>query len=91
MEDLFKICRFRYKNRITLPLDVFARKEETADEIVSWWNKGLPKKHQWYKPVFGFKKIFYTTTPPYPLEQQQLECAEELYERRKRNCEKRKK
>ena len=85
MEDVFKIWRFRYKNKITLPLDVFAREEKTAQEVVSWWNKDLPIEQQWYKPRFNFKHKAYSLIPPYELEQEQIKTAIELYERRKKN------
>lgn len=82
MEDIYELWRFRFKNHYTLPLDVFAREEKTALEVVEYWNKGLPKKQQWYKPIFGYKHSAYSTIPPYELEQQQIEYAQTLYERR---------
>lgn len=91
MKDIFKVWRFRFKNHITLPLDIYAREEKTAIEIVNWWNKDLPKEQQWYKPKFRFKHVAYTTTPPYELEQQQIKYATELYERRKEKHEEREK
>lgn len=87
MNELFKIYRFRYKNKFTLPLDVYARSEETADKVVYWWNKDLPIEQQWYKPRFRFRHKELTAIPPYEFEQMQLESAQELYERRK-ECEK---
>ena len=92
MVEVYKIWRFRFKNKFTLPLDVFARQEETAQEVVDWWNKDLPIEQQWYKPRFRFKRVAYTTLPPYELEQQQIQSAIEMYERRKEksgeSCEK---
>ena len=83
MEYIFQVIRFRFKNRHTLPLDVYAREEKTALEVVEWWNKDLPKEQQWFKPRFGYKHVSYTSIPPYELEQQQIECATKQYERRK--------
>lgn len=83
MNECFKIFRFRFKNKYTLPLDIYARSEETANNILYWWNKDLPIEQQWYKPRFRFKHIEITGIPPYEFEQIQLDSAKELYERRK--------
>ncbi len=74
-EYRFVIYRFRYKNKNALPLMIFSRTEETADKIVSYFNDGLEKDFQWYKPKFFFKKAYTTPTEPYILEQMQLDSA----------------
>ena len=82
-ECCFAIYEFRYKNKNNLPLVVYSRTEETADIVVSYFNDGLDKKEQWYKPRFFFKKTMFTNVEPYVLEQMQIDSAIEMNKHRK--------
>ena len=89
-DTYYDIYEFRYKNKNNLPLLIYARNEEIADQIVFWWNKDLEKNEQWYKPRFFFKKKKCINVEPYPFEREQLESAKELYEHRMSYIEKHK-
>ena len=76
MEELFEIWEFRFVDKSTHSKAViYARKEETALEIINMWNEFQDIYH-WVKKKFRFKKKMVTSKPPYELEQEQIECIE---------------
>ena len=71
MDDYFEIYEFRFVDRKThARAVVYAREEETALEIIDKWNS-LQNIFNWVKRKHRFKKRFYTSIPPYELEQEQ--------------------
>ena len=82
-DEYFAIYEFRFKNKNSLPLVIYARTEEMANKILEWWNKDMEERDKWYKPRFFFKKLKYINIPPYEFEMAQLEGSEEMYEHRK--------
>lgn len=66
---------------------IYAREQETADKIISIVNE----KNIFYfkKPLLRrFKRRYETETPPYELEQEQIEAAEKQREKRIKYFEK---
>ena len=87
---LYHTKHFRYlshnKETKGIGFSVYARTREFADKLVERINKALDYN---LKPKrFGFCKTFYTDTPPYELEQAQLEGVEEIERRVKENEQK---
>ena len=81
MEELFEIYEFRFIDKKTKSKCViYARKEETAMKIISLFNEKIDT-YYWEKKRFRFKKLVYTSIPPYELEQEQFECINNLKRR----------
>lgn len=71
-------------------MEVYARKKETADEIVAIWNTDVEPNWTWLPKRIGFRKKFETNIPPYELEQGQIESAEEKLKYRREHSKERK-
>ena len=61
---------------------IYAREQKTADEIIDIEN--IDNVFFFKKARFSFQKPYETNTPPYELEQHQLEVAEQRLEHRRR-------
>ncbi len=76
MEELFEIWEFRFVDKETKARAVvYARTEETALKIIKMWNN-MQSIYYWIKPKFRFKRKYVTSTPPYELEQEQIDTIE---------------
>lgn len=76
----YQYCMYKYFYRLKsgcLLMEVYARKRETADEIVSYWNMDVEEELTWVPKRIGFRKKFKTNISPYELEQEQIESAQE--------------
>ena len=75
MVSRYEIYQFTYIGRASrFKFAVFARKIETANEIVTVENTN--NIFQWKPKKIGFIKKVISKMPPYELESIQLECAE---------------
>lgn len=62
---------FTYKNKHDFNVEIFARREETANKMIAVWNENLEESKRWKPKKIGFKKPAQITTPPYEAEQKQ--------------------
>lgn len=85
MEEQFEIYEFRFVDKKTrMGAVIYARTEEIALRIIQKWND-MQNIYHWVKPRFRFKKKYVTSTPPYELEQEQIETIE-MWEGRAKMC-----
>lgn len=83
MNDEFEVFEFRYFDRTTKQaFCVYARKEETAKEIIDIVNKDNPIFHFVKPKLRRFKRRYLSKTPPYELEQEQIEVASNDHKKR---------
>ena len=77
----FELYEFRYIDKETKTgFCVYARKEETAKQIIDIENDH--NVYHYVKPKFRFKKKYISEQPPYELEQEQIEVAEKRRKKR---------
>lgn len=81
MEEEFEIIGFKFKAKSLPPIMIYARKEETALEILKWWNLDA-KKEDIYKKCIFYTSTYITEIEPYVLEQDELETAKKMYQKR---------
>ena len=72
---MFKINRYHYiDKKCRIKFEIFARKDEFADSLISMINElGI---YQLRRTKIFFKKEVYVDIPPYELEQAQLDYIE---------------
>lgn len=82
MEETFEIYEFKYRcKKARLNFVVYARTEKTANEIINIVNQDNIIYFE--KPKFRrFKKLVGCTMPPYDIEQEQFEVAEQQHQKR---------
>lgn len=75
MNEEFEVYEFRYVDKETKTgFCVYARKEKTAKEIIDVINES--SIYHFVKPKFRrFKRKYLSGTPPYELEQEQMDVA----------------
>ena len=82
MQEWYDIYEFTYKNESgSLEQVIWARDEETAQKIIDLENQCT--EFHWIPRKKKFKVARRTNRPPYELEQEQLEEAQAMLERRK--------
>lgn len=80
-EEVFEIYEFKFIDKTTkMGAVIYARTEETAMKIISLFNEKIDT-YYWEKRRFRFKKLVYTSIPPYELEQEQFDCVNNLKRR----------
>ena len=85
MEELFEIYEFRFVDKRTrMGAVIYARTEETALKIINMWNE-MQNIYHWVKPRFRFRRKDTTSTPPYELEQEQIQTINEWAKHSQRN------
>lgn len=89
--EAYNITEFRFKDKKSgMCCVVYAREEETALEIINIINSN--NDVFWSPKKIGYKKAVNSKIPPYELEQEQLNCALEMLERKNnKQCQEKKK
>lgn len=88
MEE-FEIFEFTYvieNKKSSLEFAIYARKEETAFKIISYWNEFT--RFKWIPRNKKFKEKIFIDKPPYEIEQEQIRYSKKMRKIRKERLEK---